>query len=189
MLTNNFNIGKFDPSVTPAAGLAEARVVVFNNNTTNILFGVNNQWQEFSYTFTATTNSLPLQITGLQPGILLDQFAVSEAPLTNLYYLPEQSLSALDGMRPANGNWTLQVWDNITQTLVNPSELVDWSLTFLLNLQLRRSPPRCSLRRREQSPCGPGQVADLLVPVPGWRAQVCEQPRCFDLAVRDRRWT
>ena len=165
VLTDNFNIGKFDPSVTPAAGLAEARVV-FNNNTTNILFGVNNQWQEFSYTFTATTNSLPLQITGLEPGILLDQFAVAEAPLTNLYYLPEQSLSALTGTS-ANGNWTLQVWDNITQTLVNPSELVDWSLTFVLN-----SNATVAATLQPETPgtitVGPGQVVDLLVPVPAW---------------------
>jgi subtilisin-like proprotein convertase family protein len=165
VLTNNFNIGKFDPSVTPSAGLAEAQVV-FNDNTTNILFGVNNQWQEFSYTFTATTNSLPLQITGLEPGVLLDQFAVAEAPLTNLYYLPEQSLSALTGTS-ANGNWTLQVWDNITQTLVNPSQLVDWSLTFVLN-----SNATVAATMQPETPAtitvGPGQVVDLSVPVPAW---------------------
>jgi hypothetical protein len=85
--TTNRLLGKFDPRVTPAVGLAEAAVVF--GSASNVIFGVNNQWQVNSYTFTATSNSMPLRITGLEPGILLDSFNVSEAPLTNLYYLPE----------------------------------------------------------------------------------------------------
>src|ERR1017187_10774126 len=75
--------GKFDPSVTPAYGLAEARVSF--GATTNIIFGVNDQWELNSFTFLATSNSMPLQISGLEPGILLDSFTVSEAPIGNLY--------------------------------------------------------------------------------------------------------
>ncbi len=54
--------GKFDPTVTPAYGLAEAQVAF--GTTTNIIYGVNNQWQLNSFTFTATTNAMPLQISG-----------------------------------------------------------------------------------------------------------------------------
>ena len=65
--------GKFDPTVTPAVGLAEA--LVSFGGVTNVIFGVNNQWEMNSFTFTAASNSMPLQITGLEPGILLDSFA------------------------------------------------------------------------------------------------------------------
>ena len=122
--------GKFDPSVTPAVGLAEAEVTF--GGVSNLLFGVNNQWEFNSYTFTAASNSLPVQITGLEPGVLLDNFAVSEAPETNLYYLPEQSLDALAGDTAA-GNWTLQVWDNrVGEYVTNVDQLVNWELSFIL---------------------------------------------------------
>lgn len=158
--------GKFDPTVTPAAGLAEA-LVTFGNNTSNVLYGVNNQWEQDSYTFTAASNSLPLTITGLEPGILLDQFAVSEAPLTNLYYLPEQSLSSLAGTA-ANGTWTLQVWDNITQSLVtNLSQLVDWQLSLVLE-----SNAVVATTLQPEAPqtitVEPGQIVDVAVAVPAW---------------------
>jgi len=122
--------GKFDPAITPAAGLAEA-VVTFGT-TTNVIYGVNNQWQQNSYTFTATTNFMPLTITGKEPGILLDAFALEEAPLTNLYYFPEQALNSLIGTE-AGGNWTLQVWDNRAGAYVtNVNQLVNWQLSFVL---------------------------------------------------------
>ena len=90
--------GKFDPAVTPAYGLAEAQVVF--GATTNVIFGVNNQWELNSFTFIATSNAMPLTISGLEPGILLDDFTVSETPLTNLYYLPEQSLERTGRRKP-----------------------------------------------------------------------------------------
>jgi subtilisin-like proprotein convertase family protein len=128
--TTNRLLGKFDPNVTPAAGLAEA-AVVFGSDS-NIIFGINDQWEMNSYTFTAKSNSMPLRITGLEPGILLDSFHVSEAPLTNLYYFPEEALEALTG-NAAAGNWTLQVWDNRAGAYVtNVSQLVNWELSLVL---------------------------------------------------------
>ncbi len=164
--TTNRTVGKFDPSITPAAGLAEA--LVDFGGTTNILYGVNNQWQEDSYTFTATSNSMPLQITGLEPGILLQDFSVSLAPVTNLYYLPEQSLDGLTGT-PANGNWSLQVWDNLTGSAVTnlAGTLLSWQLSFVLqsNAEFATS----------LVPQGPstntipaGQTVYFLVNVPSW---------------------
>jgi subtilisin-like proprotein convertase family protein len=128
--TTNRLLGKFDPNVTPAVGLAEAAVVF--GSASNVIFGVNDQWQVNSYTFTAKSNSMPLRITGLEPGILLDSFNVSEAPLTNLYYLPEQALESLTGSAAA-GDWTLQVWDNRAGAFVtNVAQLVNWQLSFVL---------------------------------------------------------
>ena len=156
--------GKFDPSVTPAYGLAEA-AVVFGSNS-NVIFGVNNQWEVNSYTFTATSNSMPLRITGLEPGILLDNFAVSEAPLYNLYYLPEQALSSLAGST-ANGNWQLQVWDNRVGAYVTNSSLVSWQLSFVLE---SNSPIAAALAPQTPtaSTVGPGQIVDYSVTVPSW---------------------
>ncbi len=128
--TTNRLVGKFDPTVTPAVGLAEA-LVAFGPNS-NVIYGVNNQWLVNSFTFTATSNSMPLTISGIEPGILLDSFAVNEAPETNLYYLPEQALEPLAG-NPAAGNWTLQVWDNRAGAYVtNVTQLVNWQLSFVL---------------------------------------------------------
>ena len=157
--------GKFDPSVTPAYGLAEA--LVSFGGATNIIFGVNNQWEEDSFTFTATSNSMPLQITGLEPGILLDSFAVSEAPLTNIYYLPEQSLDALTGAS-AYGTWTLQVWDNRVGAFVtNLTQLVSWQLQFIL-----ASNATVAASLDPQTPAGstvsPGQIVYYSVTVPEW---------------------
>ena len=51
-LTTNRLIGKFDPAITPAVGLAEA-LVTFGSSS-NLIYGVNNQWEVNSFTFTAT---------------------------------------------------------------------------------------------------------------------------------------
>ena len=164
MATNGLT-GKFDPSVTPAVGLAEALVAF--GPATNVILGVNDQWELNSFTFTAVSNSMPLQITGLEPGILLDQFSVSEAPLTNLYYLPEQTLAALDGTSPY-GAWTLQVWDNRAGAYItNYSELLSWQLQFILD-----SNAVVSATLDPQSPLQgtvpPGQLAYYSVTVPAW---------------------
>jgi len=157
--------GKFDPSVTPAFGLAEA-AVIFGSNS-NLLFGVNKQWELNSYTFTATSNSMPLQITGLQPGILLDDFSVSESPLTNLYYLPEQTLDSLTG-DSAYGNWTLQVWDNRDNAVVtNLAQLLSWQLSFVLE-----SNSMFAAALAPETPTagtvGSGQTVYFSVAVPSW---------------------
>ena len=163
--TTNRLIGKFDPSVTPSVGLAEA-LVTFGANS-NILYGVNNQWTVNSYTFTAKSNSMPLTISGLEPGILLDSFAVSEAPVTNLYYLPEQQLEALTG-DTANGAWTLQVWDTRAGAYVtNVDQLVNWQLSFVLvsNAVISASlPPEMPVATTVAS----GQTVYYSVTVPAW---------------------
>ena len=131
------------------------------------IYGVNNQWEVNSYTFTATSNSMPLQISGLEPGILLDSFAVSEAPETNLYYLPEQALATLTGTAAA-GDWTLQVWDNRAGAYVtNLTQLVNWQLSFVLvsNAVVAASlPPETPVTTTVPS----GQTVYYSVTVPNW---------------------
>jgi subtilisin-like proprotein convertase family protein len=133
--------GKYNtnaPSI--AAGLAEAQVTVVGVTNFPPFFGSNTNWQTTNITFTATLSNTVLQIIGIEPGMLLDNFALTQPVVstnyvvtTNLsgsdvYYLPEQSLDTFAGLN-ANGPWKLEVWDNragagLTNTLVS------WQLRF-----------------------------------------------------------
>ena len=110
---------------------------------------------------------MPLTISGLEPGILLDDFGVAEAPLTNLYFFPEQALAALNGT-PAAGNWTLQVWDSRVGAFVtNVDQLVNWQLSFVLvsNALVAASlPPQTPVASTVPS----GETVYYSVTVPPW---------------------
>jgi subtilisin-like proprotein convertase family protein len=165
-LSTNRNVGKFDPSVTPAQGLAEAQVSF--SGTTNLIFGENNIWQEQGFTFTAVTNSASLQFKGLEPGMLLDSFNVSAVPLGNLYYLPEQSLDELTGSS-AFGTWTLEVWDNRTGAFVtNANQLINWQLQFVLQTNVLATPLPLDPQDPTTITVPPGQIVYLSVAVPSW---------------------
>jgi subtilisin-like proprotein convertase family protein len=131
--------GKYDtnaPSI--ATGLAEAQVTVGGTNL--LFFGNNTKWRTTNLTFVATQSNTVLQITGIEPGMLLDNFALTQFLVTtnlvvatnlngsDVYYLPEQSLDTFAGLN-ANGPWQLEIWDNragagLTNTLVS------WQLRF-----------------------------------------------------------
>ncbi|HUA66101.1 MAG TPA: LamG-like jellyroll fold domain-containing protein [Alphaproteobacteria bacterium] len=162
--TTNHLLGKFDPAVTPPLSLAEAQVVV--GNMTNTILGENDTWQEGSVTFLAQTNELPIQVKGIEPGMLFDSFGVSEAPLGNLYYLPEQALDEVKGQTP-NGVWTLEIWDTRNNVLATNVNLLSWQLQFILE---SNTPPPVSIGSQEQTPVTipPGQTITLAVPVPIW---------------------
>ena len=124
----NFVVGKFDPAVTPPLSLAEARVSL--GGITNVILGANHGWQVQGFTFTATTNALPMQIVGDQPGMLLDSFGLAQAPPGNLYYLPEESLADLVGQN-ASGKWTLEIQDARAGNTNTAGELVSWEMQLL----------------------------------------------------------
>ncbi|HWY32950.1 MAG TPA: hypothetical protein VNX46_19445, partial [Candidatus Acidoferrum sp.] len=110
---------------------------------------------------------MPLTISGLQPGILLADFQVVQAPVTNLYYLPEQDLSALTGTS-AYGNWTLQVWDNLTGSLLtNPSQILSWQLSFVLQSNATFA-ASLSAETPTSSTIPAGQTVFFQVNVPSW---------------------
>ena len=162
--TSNRNIGKFNPAVTPALSLAEAQAVF--GGVTNLLFAVNDAWQSAGFTIKPTSNTLPVQITGLEPGVLLDSFTITEQPPGNLYYLPEQALNALVGSN-AFGNWTLEIRDSRTGLISTNADLISWELQFIL--QTNTPIP---LQLGPQSPgtntIPPGQIAYFVVNVPDW---------------------
>jgi subtilisin-like proprotein convertase family protein len=136
--------GKFDPAApTIAQGLAEAQVGV-DGFYYPVFFGSNTNWLTNSITFTtsATQSNSVLQITGLEPGMLLDNFVlqqqvivITDVVTTNLnggdiFYLPEQSLDTLAGEN-AYGQWQLEVWDNRAGAYdTNLCQLINWQLRF-----------------------------------------------------------
>ncbi len=121
-------VGKFDPAITPALSLAAARVSL--GGITNLILGANRGWQVQGFTFTATTNSLPMQIAGDQPGMLLDSFGLAQAAPGNLYYLPEESLADLVGQN-AKGKWTLEIQDARAGNTNTAGDLVSWQMQLL----------------------------------------------------------
>jgi subtilisin-like proprotein convertase family protein len=130
-LATNYNAGKFDPTITPALGLAEAQVAIAG--LTNRMLGMNTTWQIGGSSFTATTDSVPVQITGVSPGMLLDSFAVNQQPPGNIYYLPEQAMSDLIGQSSA-GTWTLEIRDARAGPLTDTNllgQLVSWQMQFI----------------------------------------------------------
>ena len=137
---NHGSSGKYvtnAPSI--AQGLAEAQVTV-GGVPSPLFFGSNTNWQTNAITFIATQSNTVLRVAGFEPGMLLDNFALTQFLVTtqyvtnsvlnggDVYYLPEQSLDTFAGLN-ANGQWQLEIWDNragagLTNTLVS------WQLRF-----------------------------------------------------------
>ncbi len=115
-------------TTSPALSLAEAQVSL-NGQLQDTLYGNNTNWQMETITFIATQNSTPLSITGLEPGMLLDNFSLTQA-LDNLYTQPEQSLDAFSGEN-AQGLWQLEIQDDRAGAGLT-NLLVSWQLQFVL---------------------------------------------------------
>jgi subtilisin-like proprotein convertase family protein len=132
--------GKFDAKASSPQNLAEAKVSLAGQTPITIN-GSNNTWQTNTIAFLATTNATALQIDGLEPGMLLDSAALTSftaitntvtnivAVVSNLYYLPEQSLDAVTG-EGAYGNWQLEIQDDRAGAGLTNS-LVSWNLQFV----------------------------------------------------------
>ena len=162
--TSNRNIGKFDPSISPAESVAEAQVSF--GDTTNIIFGNNHTWQVQGFSLRAVSNTLPIQITGLEPGVLLDSFNLVEKPPGNLFYLPEEPLKALVG-QSAFGNWTLEIRDARTGAISTNADLVSWQLQFILQTNI--APPIVLTPQGQgTNTVPPGQIAYFTIQVPSW---------------------
>ncbi|HEY5298986.1 MAG TPA: S8 family serine peptidase [Verrucomicrobiae bacterium] len=82
-IAQNGSAGKFDTTLAFPQNLAEATVSLQGNSPVTLL-GANTNWQIYTNTFTATQNGTPLQITGLEPGMLLT--AMSLTPQANVQY-------------------------------------------------------------------------------------------------------
>src|SRR5262249_17448689 len=73
------NNGKFEPITSAPLNLAKARVTLGASGP-DTFYGNNTQWLTRSISFTAGAGSVPLQVTGLEPGVLMDSFVLSQLP-------------------------------------------------------------------------------------------------------------
>jgi subtilisin-like proprotein convertase family protein len=156
--------GKFDAAAPIPSSLAKASVAV-GGISTNIIFGNNTNWQTQVATWTANQAGTPLQITGLEPGMLLDSFALNESG-GGLFYLPEESLDDLKG-DSAYGEWKLEIWDNVAGATYPPPILMGWQLRFVFEddkpapiVLIHHSPATNTIPTN--------QIAYFVVDVPSW---------------------
>jgi alpha-tubulin suppressor-like RCC1 family protein/subtilisin-like proprotein convertase family protein len=118
--------GKFDTNAAAPQSLAEATANLSGAGPVTIS-GNNTNWQTYTTTFIAPTNGTALSLAGIEPGMLLDNFSLQQTP-ANLYYLPEQDISALNG-QSAFGTWQLEIQDDRAGAGLTNS-LVSWQLGF-----------------------------------------------------------
>jgi len=119
--------------------IGQAQVSVGTGPST-IVTGTNS-WQTTNIIFTATQSNMVLQIASIEPGMLLDDFILTQPLVTtnyvvttnlnggDVFYLPEQSLDTFAG-ESAQGQWQLEVWDNRAGATNPAPSLVSWQLRF-----------------------------------------------------------
>ncbi len=143
----NGSAGKFNPfqfTNSPAQSLAQAGITL-PGLATNSIFGSNTVWQIRTINFVPTLTNTTVTISGLEPGMLLDSFTTmyvtnqiytvtnfvtnAVVAVSNLYYLPEQSLDPLIGTS-AYGLWQLEIQDDRVGA-TNHTILDSWQLSFI----------------------------------------------------------
>lgn len=154
--------GKFDSSAPAPQNLAKAKISV--GAQTNIIFGNNTSWQSRGFTFTATSNQTLVDIVGLEPGMLLDTFTLSEGAAPR-FVLPEESLNAFVGEN-TYGTWQLEILDTRTGA-TNNVNLIDWQLQFVY--QTNTAAPRVlNPGTPVDVSLPPGQIIYFVVDVPAF---------------------
>jgi subtilisin-like proprotein convertase family protein len=126
--------GKFnpDPSIPTPQNLAQAQVALVGISADMIL-GANANWQVWNTAFTPITPTVPLLVTGIEPGMLMDSFTLSQVP-NDVFVLGEESLQPLVGDSPA-GTWTLEVRDDRigATNSMPPPQIASWQMQFVLS--------------------------------------------------------
>jgi subtilisin-like proprotein convertase family protein len=160
------NAGKFDPTAKIPDALSEA-VVTIPGLLTNVITGNNNFWQSHPVSFTAPVDGTPLRIEGVEPGILLDNFSLSQIGQGAQYYLPEQSLDTLVG-DSAFGEWWLEIRDSRAGPLTDTLPLLEgWQLNFVFATSVPEL-IKVVLGQPATNTIPPGQIGYFSVDVPPW---------------------
>ena len=161
--------GKFFQSseVSAPENLAVASVTIPGVGT-SVIYGNNTTWQSGGATFTAAWTQTPVTISGIEPGILLDDFSLSGAKGGNLYYQPEEDMSAINGTSAkgtsGKGTWTLEIQDDRAG---DAGTLLGWQLEFLFaNTNVIPPPPTLIGGQPQTNVIPPGGFAYFGVLVP-----------------------
>jgi subtilisin-like proprotein convertase family protein len=121
------SMGKYDP-LAPNYLPQKAKARLQIDGLTDTLIA-NPNWERASYTFTATSNSATVRLSGYALGVLLDGFEARLEDSDTEWYLPEESLKPFIGEN-SFGTWNLEVWDSRLGgaiTNLNP-QLLSWRL-------------------------------------------------------------
>ena len=124
--------GKCGMQAPPPPCLPSAFAQVSASLSTNVVGGTTN-WHYTRQTFTATEAATPITFVGINSNVYLDSISVEELP-GDVYYLPEESLSAFKGQDP-NGAWRLELWDNRAGAPAPAGSLESWWLNFVFENQ------------------------------------------------------
>ena len=158
--------GKADlVSAPPAMSLAKLKVTV-DGIQLGTGYGDNSQWTTQSLQFTALDTNAVVTLQSLLPGTLLDGITLTEVS-SQLYYLPEESLSALGG-EDAFGVWTLEIWDSRVGPTNSTAQLTQWQLD--LQLAPSNPPPVITLQHgiTYSNSIAAYSAQYFVVPVPQW---------------------
>jgi subtilisin-like proprotein convertase family protein len=161
--------GKADFTAPSSQSLAKLSVSI-DGTQRDIANAENGFWMTRTFDFTAFNTNSVLTLQSLFPGTLLDGITLSEMP-DNLNYLPEETLSVVDG-EDAFGTWQLEIWDmRAGPTRLNTNDLarlVSWQLQF--QLLPTAHPPVVHLSHGVvyTNNLVPGGVQYFVVDVPQW---------------------
>ncbi len=158
--------GQADLGVPAYQSLAKLNVTVDGVNLATS-YGDNSRWTSYSVEFTAIRTNATVTLQSLLPGTLLEGITLTEEP-SELYYLPEVSLSTLFG-QDAFGVWTLELWDTrVGIGITNLAQLIEWQLNF--GLAPSNPPPVINLSHGipYTNTIPANDVQYFLVQVPQW---------------------
>jgi len=127
--------GKCGMLFPPAVCLIPGGQVFLKGAFVNFFTGTTN-WVTNSITFTATQNTMPVEIETVagNSGMLLDDFTLTDLG-GPLYVLPEESLNKLLS-EDAYGTWKLEMWDTRAGATNPPPVLLSWELSFIFGTAL-----------------------------------------------------
>ncbi len=157
--------GKFDPGMPGADAFAKAEVTI-DGGVPEVFYGNNTNWQTRTIEFIATQEETDVTLAGLEPGMLLDSFTLTEMP-GPLYVVPEERLGALTDEN-AYGAWKLEILDTrASGTNDVLPQLLSWQLSFIFQNDIP-IPGVLQTGEPKTNTVPAGYIAYYVVDVPIW---------------------
>ncbi|EEF59226.1 S8 family serine peptidase, partial [Pedosphaera parvula] len=134
---------------------------------TNTISAADN-WVTNTYTFTAPSNNMALQIFPHDNGLLVDSFQLIQNPMLNPtnFFLPEEGLDKLAGEN-SYGDWKLEILDNRAGATNPVPTLVSWQLSMVLDSVTPLATP-LSHGISQTNLVNPNEIKYFSVDVPLW---------------------
>jgi subtilisin-like proprotein convertase family protein len=152
--------------VVPVAGCPTSPTFVTAGGVTNQIKG-GTEWLTNAVVFVASTNTTPVTIYSPdgESDVLVDSFVIREPP-DGLYFLPEESLKALEG-EIAYGEWRLEILDTRVGATLPQPKLLSWQLDFLYQ-EVLTQPGRLVSGDCNTASVPPGEIRYYAIDVPSF---------------------